>query len=294
MWRILKLSIFVAAFLAVPAIALAQSANTPVTQKLADGVYSVFWGSYNSLVVITSEGTVITDPAYPARAKVLKAEVAKLTNKPVRKIILTHEHYDHVGGTGEFAGAEIICHRSCADVFSLDTSGRVPAKIDVTYKDQLNIDYGGKLIELRHFGRADGVGMSVVHLPRERIVATADLYGPKFITNGIWMDDKNYLGTRKILNWIASQDLKHAIEAHNTNIDPAAARENAQFVNDLHDAVAKEMQAAMKAGGPGAVIKLITTLPNTLRLPAYQDWKGYNEHFPAHVRRMLLALFHGG
>ena len=128
----------------------------------------------------------------------------------------------------------------------------------------------------------------------EKIVATADLYGPKYITPGKWMEDKNYLGARKILNWISRQDVKYVIEAHNTNTDPAVARANAAFVNDLFEAVNGHIKDAFKTGGPPAVIGLIDTLPNTLELPKYSDWHGYEEHFPAHVRRMILAIYHGG
>ena len=294
MRRFVVFPLTVLLLLALPTLASAQNAQKAVTQKLTDDVYTIFWGFYNSLVVITSEGVVITDPANPARAKILKQEIAKLTDKKVTRVILTHEHYDHVGGTSEFAGAQIICHRNCADVFRLDATGRAPKKVDLTYNEKLVLDYGGKRLELRYFGRADGAGMSVIYLPRERIVATADLYGPKFLTAGMWMEDKNYLGTRTILNWIVKQNVRYAIEAHHTNTDPAVVAENAAFVNDLHDAVNSQIRAAMKAGGPRAVIGLIGTLPGKLELPKYREWKGYKEHFPTHVRRMILAIFHGG
>jgi len=70
------------------------------TQRLADNVYSMDVLHYNSLVVIGEDGVLITDPANPFRAGLLQAETAKLTNLPVSKIVMTHEHYDHVGGTG--------------------------------------------------------------------------------------------------------------------------------------------------------------------------------------------------
>ena len=267
----------------------------PAVKQLAPGIYSIFWGFYNSLVVVTSEGVIITDPAYDVRAKVLKKAIAKLTDKPVTHIILTHEHYDHVGGTGVFPDAKIVCHRACMDVFRLDPNpGRSPKRVDITYKDKLVLNRGGKLIELRYFGRADGAGMSVIVLPRERIIVTADLYAPGYVTPGKWMEDKNYLGTRNILNWIVKQKPKMTMEAHHTNFDPKVVEANAAFVNDLYAAVSARMQATMKKGGPRAVIALIDTLPNELKLPKYKDWKGYKAHLPAHVRRMMLAIFHGG
>ncbi len=57
------------------------------------------------------------------RAQSLKDEIAKLTDTPATTIGLTHEHYDHVGGTGLFPDAAIVCHRNCQPVFNLSSLG---------------------------------------------------------------------------------------------------------------------------------------------------------------------------
>ena len=36
----------------------------------------------------------------------------KITSKPVGKIVLTHEHFDHTGGTEIFSKAEIIAQKN--------------------------------------------------------------------------------------------------------------------------------------------------------------------------------------
>ena len=39
----------------------------------------------------------------------------------------------------------------------------------------------------------------MVHLPEERIAFTADIYEDRSLTNGMWMDDDNYLAIRRVL-----------------------------------------------------------------------------------------------
>ena len=44
-------------------------------------------------------------------------------------------------------------------------------------------------------------------------------------------------------------------------------------------------------------MKVMTSMElwrHELKLPEYADWKGYDRHLPAHVRRMILSIFHGG
>ena len=85
------------AVLAAPAVFAA-----PVVKQLADDVYMMSESHYTSLVVVGEDGVLITDPAFTPRAQSLKNAIAGITDKPVTRIVLSHEHYDHVGGTEVF------------------------------------------------------------------------------------------------------------------------------------------------------------------------------------------------
>ena len=114
----------------------AQQLPAPAVTTLADGVYHYFGFFTSSLIVVADDGALITDPSNDFRAQSLKEEIAKITDSPVTSIALTHEHYDHVGGTSLFPDAEIICHRNCAPNFALDTLGDVP-ELDTSFDDKL-------------------------------------------------------------------------------------------------------------------------------------------------------------
>ncbi|MEX0502706.1 MBL fold metallo-hydrolase [Alphaproteobacteria bacterium LSUCC0719] len=280
-----------AAFLVLSPLAVAQDA-AQVT-KLGNHVYSVYWGYYNGLVVIGRDGVLVTDPSNDSRAAVLKAEIEKLTDLPVTHIVLTHEHFDHVGGTGAFPGAMLVAQDNIRAVLALDPLDLAPDDIDVTFDERHVIDMGTTRVELRYFGAADGVAATVVYLPGDGVAFTADLYEEAQLTSASSLDDTNMLGVRRILNEMGGWPLTHAVTAHSTGADPAILRANIRYFNDLYDAVIPSIEAARNSDNPFAMFDLVESLPKTVTLDAYSDWNGY-EHLPGHVRRMTLAIIHGG
>ncbi len=268
----------------------------PTMTMLADGVYHYFGFFTSSLVVISGGEVLITDTANPLRAQSLKEEIAKLTDSPVTTIALTHEHYDHVGGTGLFEDATIICQWNCQFAFDLSQSpfADVPTEYE-TFDDFREIRVGDKIVQLHYLGPGDGDATAIIYMPAERIIVTADMYEPRALTHKNWVDDKNFAGTRRILNIISGWNIDHAINAHSPGTNPLDLLENVEYYNDLYDAVKAAVDEAIaQAGGSTfAAYGLFDTLPQTMELEKYRDWAEYDSSFPRHVERMLLAVYHG-
>ena len=204
----------------------------------------------------------------------------------VTRIVLSHEHYDRVGGTEVFPGAQAI--------FELDATGSAPRRVAATFTDSTTMDFRGPTVELLYFGPADGFGSVVARPPDERVAFIAVLYGDRPPTDGLWMDDDNYLTVRRALRELPEMDPPHAVNAHSDDASVATVERNAAFVDDLFDLVNGEIRKAAREGGPAGVAMNLATWRNEPRLPDYADREDCNERLAVHVRRMALSIRHGG
>lgn len=95
----------------------------PEVIKIAENIHvAVGYGLANSILIEGDEGIVIVDTMESVEtAKKVKAEFDKITNKPVKGIIYTHNHADHILGSAVFAGDDN------PDVYSYETT---PEHID--------------------------------------------------------------------------------------------------------------------------------------------------------------------
>ena len=73
--------------------------------EVTEGVYSgIGYGLANSIMIETSDGLVIVDTlGSEERATEMLTEFRKISSKPIKAIIYTHNHLDHIGGTTIFA-----------------------------------------------------------------------------------------------------------------------------------------------------------------------------------------------
>ncbi|WP_163831658.1 MBL fold metallo-hydrolase [Spartinivicinus ruber] len=272
---------------------------TPVTTateviKLKQNIYAIEEDGFTSLVILSNNGVLITDPANTSRAKKLQQQIKKLTKKPVTKIVLSHEHYDHVGGTEVFSSAQVICHNSCEKVFQLDNRNIAPKKVHFTFDKELTFKIGNTPVSLHHFGPADGFSSTVLHLPEDAIAFSADLYSDRYLIPGMWMENDNYLGVLNALKQMQSWKLTHAVNSHATSTSVQPLNENVEFVTDLYNLINNKINETIESEGVGKVFDGLNKWPQTLQLPKYRDWTNYNTELSAHIRRMALSIFHGG
>src|ERR1051326_8899229 len=106
------------AFLAAAPPAGAITPDKPEFKKLADGVYAYVGklNDANAMVVVTSQGVVVIDTGknQPETRNILK-HIQAVTQQPVRYIVITQNHGDHIGGTPLFSPpATVVLHERTA------------------------------------------------------------------------------------------------------------------------------------------------------------------------------------
>ena len=100
------------------------------TEKLADGVYLLGGASHNSVAVEFKDFVAVVEaPLDEARNLAVIEEVVRLIpNKPIRFLVNTHQHHDHIGGLRTYMhiGATIITHWKNFDFYTRDVLNYAP------------------------------------------------------------------------------------------------------------------------------------------------------------------------
>lgn len=125
---------------------LRENAGTPhacKVVKLTDNVYFLnYFGTSNVTLIVGDTGCILVDAfETDAYAEDAKKEIEKITEKPVKTIIFTHQHADHTGGAGAFADSveRVIAHTSSAMTY-----GKT-AMLGNVIKERLVNQFGYKL-----------------------------------------------------------------------------------------------------------------------------------------------------
>ncbi|HDM8133871.1 TPA: MBL fold metallo-hydrolase [Vibrio harveyi] len=269
----------------VAAEAVQFDPTKPVMIELKDGVYQYSQYFYNSLVVITPEGVIVTDPSGEARSKQMMQEISKLTKQPVKKVIYSHDHFDHSRGGQIFKeqGAEFISQEKCTELLSRDLENRV-VQPDQTYDDTMSVSLGGKQVDLHYYGPNDGDCMSIIHMPKDKVLLAVDWHLPGMVNEPHRLNTHNYVS---ILNTFerARNELAFdtVISGHMPVSSAEAFEEDYQFNKALFDAVWSGLQAG----------KTPEELKHSVKLPEFEHWVGYEQNLPAHVERMAYSIWHG-
>jgi hypothetical protein len=278
---------------ALIALGTTAHAQTSKMTEVADGVYHFFSMGYSSMVVVGENGILVTDPSFSPRAEELKAEIEKITDKSVTHVALSHEHFDHIGGTEVFDGAEIIMQENGLDVLKLSPLMPMPT-VTTSFDDIHTVDLGGQSVELHHIAVADGVATTVARVTDSNVVFSVDMYMPQELSPHEFKEDTNFVGSGIVLNTLVDWNPTYAINGHSSGNSVEALKENAEFLKKLQAKVEARFQEAFASGNPSAPVELLFTIPDQIEMPEYSDWKNYDTAFPGYVRRMALSVFHGG
>jgi cyclase len=163
-------------------------------RQVAPGIYAAIdrdaRAGANAGFVIGDDGVLVVDSfQFPEAAESLLVEIRRLTPLPVRYVVNTHYHIDHVAGDGVFkrAGALVVAQRSVLGWIrteNLKFLGADQAKEralvaglplpDLLVDQELTIRLGGRRLELRALPGHTG-GDLVVAVPEAKVLFSGDL-----------------------------------------------------------------------------------------------------------------------
>jgi glyoxylase-like metal-dependent hydrolase (beta-lactamase superfamily II) len=172
----------------------------PEFQKLAKDVYvflqpPLIWYSSAGVIIGVRDVIVVDSLTNTAMTQSLLAEIRRVTDKPIRFLINTHSHADHVYTNHLFPDATVISTHRCreetdanqkaqsrhdalfAKLFSdVDLRGGQYTLQNMCFTGSLSLYQGNREVRIIELGEGHSESDVVVHLPREKIVFCADLF----------------------------------------------------------------------------------------------------------------------
>jgi glyoxylase-like metal-dependent hydrolase (beta-lactamase superfamily II) len=248
-----------------------------------DNVYVFRYQNHQSMFVVTPAGVIVTDPisyGRPQAAKAYLEEIQKITKAPIKYLIYSHHHYDHIAGGKVFkdAGAVVIAHRRAKERLAMLKNP------DVVMPDQVvdgkrTIKLGGTTLDLIFTGRNHSDSSLVMLLPKEKILFAVDFNALGAVPSRLAVNDSYPVDWVASLKQIVAMNWERQIPGHpgpggrlGTKKD---MEEQIAFMSDLSDEV-------KKASDQG---KCFDPASKDVRLPKYATLQGYEQNIEWNIHR---------
>jgi cyclase len=154
--------------------------------KLTDSMYVIQGSGGNVILSIGNDGIILVDDQYAPVTKKMESVIANITNKPIKFVINTHWHPDHVGGNERFgeAGAIIVSHENVRERLSNDQffeiiNQTIPALSKkglpiITFSDNMTFYQNNDEIRINYLDNGHTDGDSAVYFTQNNVIHVGD------------------------------------------------------------------------------------------------------------------------
>jgi glyoxylase-like metal-dependent hydrolase (beta-lactamase superfamily II) len=148
-------------------------------RQLKPDLYMITGGGANTLVRVTGEGVIVVDTKNPGDENFNRVmeEIKSITPQPVRIVINTQHHPDHVGNNQKFidAGAQIVALEALKTHMASDPRTKeIPGLPTQTFAREHVVTLGGAEVRLSFFGPGHSGGDTMAYFPGARVVMVSD------------------------------------------------------------------------------------------------------------------------
>jgi glyoxylase-like metal-dependent hydrolase (beta-lactamase superfamily II) len=247
--------------------------------KLADDVYLFRHKFHQSIFITTPKGVIVTDPISSDAAAWLKAKIKTLTAQPVRYVIYSHHHNDHITGGSVFADTALFVSQTAARPKILQAADPQTPVPDLTFTDRMSIDLGGKHVELIYTGRNHSDNSLVVLLPQDRLLFAVDFIPVETVAYRALPDGypDEWIGS---LRQVEGLEFDTLVPGHGKIGTREHVRMFRGYLQDLRAAVQEQVQKGVS----------LEEAKKNVQLPKYEQWARYADWLPENVEGMYRYL----
>jgi len=235
------------------------------------------------MFVVTSDGVIATDPisyGRPQAAVTYLAEIRKVTNQPVKYVIYSHHHFDHIAGGKPFkdAGAKFVAHKKAWERLNglQDPNTVLP---DELVDERAEIRLGATVLELTYLGLNHSDSTIVMRLPKDKLIFAVD-FAPVGSVPGLAMIDSYPLEWEGSMKKLLAMDWERMIPGH-----PGQPGGRLGTKKDVQDILALLQEASAEVKTAAQAGKCWQPTEKEFTLPKYASWPGYEVARPLLARR---------
>lgn len=269
---------------AAPAPA-APAAPLYATTKVegTDNVYIFRYQNHQAMFIVTKDGVIATDPISYGRPQAAQAyldEIRKITKAPIKYLIYSHHHYDHIAGGEPFkkAGATVVAHRRATERLKA-LKGKDVVIPDESVGDKRTIKLGGTTLDLLYTGRNHSDSSLVMFLPKEKIIFAVDFNQLGTVPSRLAVNDSYPTEWEASLKKILALDWERQIPGHPGPGGRLGTKKDMEqqlaFMTDLSN----EVKKASDAG------KCFDPASKEVRLPQHGSLAGYEQNLEWNIHR---------
>jgi len=221
------------------------------SQLIKTGLYLISGDGGNTLLRFSAEGLILVNGTLADNYRPLMSQVrkiSKLSDLPVRGVIITDYHDTHAGTNAKFlaAKAQILAQENV----TRNLTAYHPANGDIapptfTYARDFTMRLGGVQVQLKHFGNAHTSGDTVAYFPDLKVVAVGDLFSPN-------APEPDFSGGGSLVDWgsVVAQILTLDFDVVVPGTGPIVTRADLEAFKVKLDTVVSRAAGLVRQGVP--------------------------------------------
>ena len=208
-------------------------------KHVGGGVYVITDDGWQSAFLVTDDGVIVLDAPESYGAKIPPA-IASVTNQPIKYLIYSHIHRDHIGGAAAFKdipGLKIVALQGVSDFLKSQNDPERPLPNE-TFVSERTIKLGGKTVQLtRHFYHSNE-GDLFIYVPEAKFMMAVDCVTPGYIPFSGFDITTNFDQYLRVFDELLAYDFKTFVGGHLTSIgNKRDVQETKEFTTDVYQTV---------------------------------------------------------